>query len=264
MTSSVAIIMCTSILPAVRAWHSGKIDDSFSLFAGLVHDQHALPECQTCTADLALCSGHFTSFMDNMSALDQALDILPFSVKVDDRAVKEAVITQLAQELCSALRQAVPRASFDVSEEIMKQTLASALIVTQQKVIANPPTFVKIARKYQRRASAPALSNVSNMSNGPSVVSNPVSNGSSCRAGSPEVSSNNLSGPGSSASAGSIGVADFMDPEVLKTAKLWRCQKLSKAELVGLVEHYTKVTPSATSTKVQLIKALMDFAATSL
>ena len=146
----------------------------------------------------------------------------------------------------------------------MKQTLASALIVTQQKVIANPPTFVKIARKYPRRASAPALSNVSNMSNGPSVVSNPVSNGSSCRAGSPEVSSNNLSGPGSSASAGSIGVADFMDPEVLKTAKLWRCQKLSKAELVGLVEHYTKVTPSATATKVQLIKALMDFAATSL
>jgi len=33
---------------------------------------------------------------------------------------------------------------------------------------------------------------------------------------------------------------------------------------VGLVEHYTKVTPSATATKVQLIKALMDFAATSL
>ncbi len=40
--------------------------------------------------------------MDNMSALDQALDILPFCVKVDDRAVKEAVITQLAHELCSA------------------------------------------------------------------------------------------------------------------------------------------------------------------
>ena len=185
--------------------------------------------------------------MYNMSALDQALDILPFSV--DDHAVKEAVITQLAQELCSALRQGVSRVSFDVSEEIMNQALASAPIVTQQKVIANPPAFVKIARKFQRRASTPALS---------------ISNGSSGRAGSLEVSSNNLSGPGSSASAGSIGVADFMDPEVLKTAKLWRCQKLSKAELVGLVEHYTKVTPSATATKVQLIKALMDFAATSL
>ena len=189
--------------------------------------------------------------MYNMSALDQALDILPFSV--DDHAVKEAVITQLAQELCSALRQGVSRVSFDVSEEIMNQALASAPIVTQQKVIANPPTFVKIARKFQRRASTPALSNVSS-----------ISNGSSGRAGSLEVSSNNLSGPGSSASAGSIGVADFMDPEVLKTAKLWRCQKLSKAGLVGLVEHYTKVTPSATATKVQLIKALMDFAATSL
>ncbi|DBB15288.1 TPA: hypothetical protein ACH3X3_003543 [Trebouxia sp. C0006] len=112
----------------------------------------------------------------------------------------------------------------------MNQALASAPIVTQQKVIANPPTFVKIARKFQRRASTPALS---------------ISNGSSGRAGSLEVSSNNLSGPGSSASAGSIGVADFMDPEVLKTAKLWRCQKLSKAELVGLVEHYTKDVLSA-------------------
>lgn len=34
--------------------------------------------------------------MDNMSALEQALDILPITVTVDDKAVKEAVITQLA------------------------------------------------------------------------------------------------------------------------------------------------------------------------
>jgi len=51
------------------------------------------------------------------------------------------------------------------------------------------------------------------------------------------VSSSSISGPDSTISGGSIGVADFMNPEVLKTAKLWRFQKLSKAELNGLVEH---------------------------
>ena len=38
--------------------------------------------------------------MNNMSALEEALDILPFTISVDERGVKEAVITQLAQELC--------------------------------------------------------------------------------------------------------------------------------------------------------------------
>ncbi len=84
------------------------------------------------------------------------------------------------------------------------------------------------------------------------------------RAGSPEVSSSNISGPGSSMSGGSIGVADFMNSEVLKTAKLWRFQKLSKAELGGLVEHYTQVTPSSSSTKGQLIKSLMEYAANGM
>ncbi len=172
--------------------------------------------------------------MNNMLALDEALDILPFTVSVDDRAVKEAVIDQVAKELCSSLRQQASSSSFDVTDEAMKQALAGALIVTQQRVIANPPTFVKMAKKYQRRASTPALSNVSSMSNGGA--------GRPSRAESPEVSSSNISaGPGSSMSAGSLGMADFMNPEVLTTAKLWRFQKLSKAELGGLVEHYTQV-----------------------
>ncbi len=82
---------------------------------------------------------------------------------VNDKAVKEAVIDQVAKELCSGLR--LSSSSFIVSEESMKQALASALIVTQQKVISNPPTFVKIAKKYQRRASTPAMSNISSMPN---------------------------------------------------------------------------------------------------
>jgi len=51
-----------------------------------------------------------------------------------------------------------------------------------------------------------------------------------------------------------------MNPSILKTAKLWRFQKLGKGELVGLVQHYTYVTPSDTATKGQLIKSLMDVA----
>ena len=60
--------------------------------------------------------------------------------------------------------------------------------------------------------------------------------------------------------AGSLGVQDFMNPEILKTAKLWRFQKLSRGELVGLVQHYTGVTPSVTATKGHLIQSLMDVA----
>ena len=187
--------------------------------------------------------------MDNMSALEQALDILPIAVAVNDQAVKEAVITQLAQEVCLYLHQHFPK-SFDVAEDNMKQALASGLIITQQKVISNPPTFVKITKKYQRRASTPALSNNSSL----------TKSGAAGRAGSPEVSSSNLSGPATSSSAGSLGVQDFMNPEILKAAKLWRFQKLSRGELVGLVQHYTGVTPSVTATKGQLIQSLMDIA----
>ena len=189
--------------------------------------------------------------MDNMSALEQALDILPITVTVNDKAVKEAVITQLAQEVCLYLHQHFPK-SFDVAEDNMKQALASGLIITQQKVISNPPTFVKITKKYQRRASTPALSDNSSMTNSVSGVAG--------RAGSPEVSSSNQSGGSASASAGSLGVQDFMNPDVLKTAKFWRFQKLSRGELVGLVQHYTGVTSSVTATKAQLIQSLMDAA----
>ena len=186
--------------------------------------------------------------MENMSALAQALDILPITVTVDDKAVKEAVIIQLAQEVCTYLHQHLPKSSFDVAEDCMKQALATGLIITQQKVIANPPTFVKITKKYQRRA----LSKTSGMTNSVSGVAG--------RAGSPEVSSSNRSDTSASGSAGSLGVQDFMNPDILKTAKLWRFQKLSRGELTGLVQHYTQVTPSATATKAQLIKSLMDVA----
>ena len=80
----------------------------------------------------------------------------------------------------------------------MKQALATGLIITQQKVIANPPTFEKIPKKYQRRASTPALSNTSSLTN---IVS-----GVAGRAGSPEVSSSNQSGGSASGSAGSLAV----------------------------------------------------------
>ncbi len=111
---------------------------------------------------------------------------------------------------------------------------------------------MKITKKYQRRASTPAVSNIISL---PSSVS-----GVAGRAASPEVSSSNLSGAGASSSPGSLGVQDFMNPEALKAAKQWRFQKLSKGELVGLVQHYCGVTPPDTSTKGQLIKSLMDAA----
>ncbi len=93
--------------------------------------------------------------MDSMSALEQASDNLPITVNVtvDDKAVKEAVITHLALEVCLHLCQQFPTTSFKVAEDSMKQALATGLVITQQKVIANPPTFVKITKKYKRRAS---------------------------------------------------------------------------------------------------------------
>ncbi len=199
---------------------------------------------------------HLLVSMNNMSALEEALDILPLSICVDEWAVKEAVMTQLAQELSTLLRQSA--SAFNVSEDVMKQALASALIATQHKVISNPPSFVKIAKKYQRRTSTSALSgSVSGMSNDITHVA-----GTGNRAESPEITSSNVSAPGSM-STGSLGVADFMDPEVLKTAKVWRFQKLSKAELVGLLEHYTQLPAPASTTKSHMIKLLMDHACRS-
>ena len=110
-------------------------------------------------------------------------------VSVDDRAVKEAVVSQRAKEVCLHLHQQFSSTSFDVDESSMKQALATGLTITQQKVIANPPNIVKITKKYQRK-STPALSS-----------SLPNRGGAPGRAGSPEVSSS--SGPAASSSAGS-------------------------------------------------------------
>jgi len=50
--------------------------------------------------------------------------------------VKEAVIKQVAQELCTTLRQR--ESSFNATEDAMKQALASALIDSQRKVVSTP------------------------------------------------------------------------------------------------------------------------------
>ncbi|KAA6416547.1 hypothetical protein WJX79_010922 [Trebouxia sp. C0005] len=192
--------------------------------------------------------------MDNMSVLRQALDILPFRVSVDEVAVKQAVIDHLAKEVCIAVRLQVPQAKFDVSDEVMQTCLATALVNTQQQVIANPPTFVSIQRKYTKRASTPALSNASSLSTR-------LPNGAGGRAASPEFSSSNLSDPASTLSTGSLGVADFMDLDVLKRAKKWRIDKLSKAELAGLINHHMKQDAPQSATKGHLVKTLMEFAA---
>ena len=114
--------------------------------------------------------------------------------------VSVKVINQLAKEVRLRLRQAVPTSSFDVTEDSMKQALASGLIIEQQKGIANPPTFVNVTKNYQRRArNTPALSNISSMSDGV--------NGATGRAKSLAISSSNLSSPGSFNSAGSLGVS---------------------------------------------------------
>ncbi len=188
--------------------------------------------------------------MDNMSAPEHALNLLPLTVSVDDRAVKEAVISHLAKEVWLHLRQHFPTSSFDIAEDSMEQALVTGLIITQQKVTVKSPTFVKITKKYQRFASTPAVSNTSSLTHSVSGVAG--------RAGSPEVSSSNLSGPAASSSGGSLGVQDFMNPDIWKTAKLWRFQKLSRGELVDLVQYHTQVTPSVTATKGQLNKSLMD------
>ncbi|DBA73823.1 TPA: hypothetical protein ACH3X2_009611 [Trebouxia sp. C0005] len=194
--------------------------------------------------------------MDNMSVLHQALDILPFRVSVDEIAVKQAVIDHLAKQTCIAVKLKAPQSKFDVSDEVMKTCLATALVNTQQQVIANPPTFVSIQRKYTKRASTPALSNASSLSTGlPNVAGG--------RAATPEVSSSNMSVPTTTVSQGSLGVADFMDLGVLRRAKRWRFDKLSKAELAGLINHHMKQDAPQSATKGYLVKALMDFAASN-
>ena len=69
-------------------------------------------------------------------------------MSVDDKAVKEAVISHLAKEVCLHLRQHDPTSSFDIAEDSMKQALVTDLIITQQKIIATPPAFVNITKKY--------------------------------------------------------------------------------------------------------------------
>ena len=170
-------------------------------------------------------------------------------MSVDEIAVKQAVIDHLAKEVCVAVKVKVPQSKFDVSDEFMQTCLATTLVNTQQQVVANPPTFVSIQRKYTKRASTPALSNASSLSTG-------LPNGAGGRAESPEVSSSSLS-----VSQGSLGVADFMDLGVLRRAKKWRLDKLSKAELAGLINHHIKQDAPQSATKGYLVKTLMDFAA---
>ncbi len=100
----------------------------------------------------------------------------------------------------------------------------------------------------------PAASDVSNVSTG-------LSCGSGRQSQTPEVSSSNLSEPASSRSQGSIGLADFMSLDVLRGAKKWRLDRLSKAEVAGLITHHMKISPPEPSSKAQLVSMLMEFAA---
>ncbi len=231
-----------------------KIDVRMECRSAVLSSSFCLPVClwSLLTIIKPPISQYF--YMESMSVLRQALDILPFRVSVDEIAVKQAVIDHLAKEVCIAVKLKVPQSKFDVSEEVMKTCLATALVNTQQQVIANPPTFVSIQRKYTKRASTPALSNASSLSTG-------LPNGAGGRAGSPEVSSSNLSVPASDLSQGSLGVADFMDLSVLRRAKKWRLDKLSKAELAGLISHHMKQDAPQSATKGNLVKSLIDFAA---
>ncbi len=70
------------------------------------------------TFDLLIAFVTLASVMDNMSALEQALNLLP--VSVDDKAVKEAVISHLSKEICLHLRPHFPTSSFDIAEDSMK------------------------------------------------------------------------------------------------------------------------------------------------
>ena len=117
------------------------------------------------------------------------------------------MIDHLTNQVCIAVSLKVPQYKFDVSDEVMKTCLTTALVNTQQQVIGNTPTFLSIQQywKYTKCASICALSNASSLLTG-------LPNGAGGRAASPKVSSSNLSDPASTLSQGSLGVADFMDP----------------------------------------------------
>jgi len=88
-----------------------------------------------------------------------------------------------------------------------------------------------------------------------------LSSGAGRRSQTPEVSSSNLSEPASFLSQGSIGLADCMSLDVLRGAKKWRLDRLSKAEVAGLITHHMKISPPEPSSKAQLVSMLLEFAA---
>ena len=182
------------------------------------------------------------------------------------------MIDHLAKEVCIAVKLKSPQSKFDVSDEVTKTCLATALVEFIEKVkangnkdvtlymypgeghgfqvIGNPPTFVSIQWKYTKRASTPAVSNASNLSTG-------LPNGAGGSFASPEVSSGNLSVASSTLSHSRLAIADFMDLGVLRRAKKRRFNKLSKAELAGLINHHMKRDAPQSATKGFLVKTLM-------
>ncbi len=102
----------------------------------------------------------------------------------------------------------------------MKQALASALIETQRKIVSTPLASRNIK-------GAQVLREVDSMSNG-SVSDGTAGAGTPSRAATPEVSSH--VGPRLVNVSKKLGPCRLLDPQVLKTAKMWRFQKLSKAE----------------------------------
>ncbi len=55
-------------------------------------------------------------------------------------------------------------------------------------------------------------------------------------------------------------LACLRSPAMLRRAKKWRFDKLSKAELAGLINHHMKQDAPQSATKGYLVKTLMDFA----
>ena len=51
-----------------------------------------------------------------------------------------------------------------------------------------------------------------------------------------------------------------MSLDVLRGAKKWRLDRLSKAEVAGLITHHMKISPPEPS-KAQLVSMLLEFAA---
>ena len=115
--------------------------------------------------------------------------------------MKEAVIKQVAQELCTTLRQR--ESSFNATEDAMKQALASALIESQRKVVSNPPASRNIKGAQVLEGSQTAC---------PMAVCLMVPLVQVPQAELQPQKSAVMSGPGSSMSAGSLGLADFWIP----------------------------------------------------